>query len=398
CSPADMTFPLQLEINGGWLTANNTTLGADNGVGIALALTVLADNSIKHPPLEVLFTVEEETGLDGAKNLREDFIRYRKLINLDSEEEGVITVGCAGGGRSYINMPLEREQPNSGMTSLVISVNGLLGGHSGLEVDSRANPNKLMGEFLERASNVAPELRLVSIKSGEQDNVIPSESSAWIYIENENVEKLNNIKNELLNKWKDEFSDKEPHINIDIYKTEENYNPINKNITNNIIDMLNELPYGVIAWSKELEDTIETSVNISPVKTYENSLQIVMMSRSASIESLNSLQERIKEIATSFGASCENPAEDRYPPWEPNFDSKLLALAEDVYNSLYGEMPEIEVTHGGLETAVIGDIYKGMDMISVGPTIENAHSPEERLNIQSVEKFYNYLLELLEAL
>lgn len=395
CSPMNMEFPLLLKINDGWVTANNTTLGADNGIGLAIAMAVLSDENISHPPLEVLFTVDEETGLTGAKNLKPDFLRFRKLINLDSEQEGEITIGCAGGGRSNIEMTFKREDIISDLQGAVVSVNGLLGGHSGIDVDKRLNPNKLIAEFLQEANQKIPELRLVSIKSGEQDNVIPSKSDAWILIDDNNIEVLNNIKSNMLRSWREKYIDIEPSINIDIYKVNA-YKPIPKESTNKIINMLNELPYGVIAWSKEIEDTIETSVNISPIKTFENSLSITMMSRSAKLEERDTLRALIKDIANKYGAECVE--DEGYAPWEPNFDSPLLALAVDVYKNLYNIEPKIVVTHGGLETAVIGATYDGMDMISIGPTIENAHSPQERLNIESVDHVYTYLLELLKSL
>ena len=395
CSPKNMEFPLQLKVSDGWLSATNTTLGADDGIGVAYALAILADNSISHPPLEVLFTVEEETGLLGANNLKEDFITYRKLINLDSEKEGVITIGCAGGGRSTITMPLERDAEIPEMLPMVVSVNGLLGGHSGVDVDSRANPNKLLAEFLYEANKIMPELRLISIKSGEQDNVIPAKSDAWILIDSDNSGHLEGLKDRMLKKWSEQYGDIEPNINIDIYEASMQ-TPITKELTNNIINMLNELPYGVIAWSKELENTIETSVNISPVNTYTNSFRMTMMSRSAKLDEREKLRNQIKEIANKYGAECVN--NKGYVPWEPNFDSPLLAFASQVYNNLYETEPEIKITHGGLETAAIGGIYTGMDMIAIGPTIENAHSPNEKINIKSVENVYSYLLELLRAL
>jgi dipeptidase D len=396
CSPQNMTFPLELKITDGWLSANNTTLGADNGIGIAYAMAVLTDDNVVHPQLEVLFTVEEETGLTGANNLKEDFIKNRKLINLDSEDEETITIGCAGGGRSNITMPLVREAAGANMLPFVVSVNGLQGGHSGIDIDSRANPNKLIAEFLNEAENIAPELRIISIKSGEFDNAIPRNSEVWVVIDNNNRSKLFSLKDSMLTKWKSQFSDLEPNINIDIYETTYSIDPITKEITNNIINMINELPYGVIAWSKELEGVLETSVNISPVKTFTSSFVLTMMSRSIKLEEREKLRSQITEIANKYGAKCVN--DNGYPPWEPNFDSQLLAFARNIYINHFGKEPAVEVTHGGLETAIIGSTYPGMDMISIGPTSENGHSPKERMNIQSVANVYSYLLELLQAL
>lgn len=396
CSPQNMTFPLELKITDGWLSANNTTLGADNGIGIAYAMSVLTDNNVVHPPLEVLFTVEEETGLVGANNLKEDFLSYRKLINLDSENEETITIGCAGGGRSDITMPLVREAATVDMLPLVVSVNGLQGGHSGIDIDSRANPNKLIAEFLKEAENVAPELRIISIKSGEFDNAIPRNSDAWVLIDKNNWSKILSLKDSKLTEWKTQYGNLEPTINIDIYETTYSIEPVTKEITNNIINMLNELPYGVIAWSEELEGVLETSVNISPVKTFTSTFELTMMSRSIVLEEREKLRSQIKEIANKYGAECVN--DSGYAPWEPNFDSQLLAFARDIYIDHFGKEPKLEVTHGGLETAVIGSIYPGMDMISIGPNIENGHSPNERVDIQSVANVYSYLLELLKAL
>jgi dipeptidase D len=395
CNPIDMTFPLQLKIADGWLSANNTTLGADDGIGLSYALAVLNDNSIKHPPLEILLTVGEEDGLVGANKLKSNFIKYKKLINLDSEEEGVITIGCAGGGDSFITMPLERNPVTSGLTSIVISINGLQGGHSGIDIDKRANPNKLMAELLFVANKNLPDLKLISIKSGSRDNVIPDRTDAWLQIGENSLTKLDALKTSMLSKWKKEYGSIEPNINVDIYKTD-NYDPIRKDISTNIISMLYELPYGVIAWSKELENTIETSVNISPINTYPNALKLTMMTRSAKLVERDKLRDQIKEIASKYGATCVN--NEGYAPWEPNFNSPLLAFASQVYASMFGKNPEIKVTHGGLETAVIGSIKPGIDMIAIGPTLSNGHSPNEKVNIQSVDNVYKYLFELLKAL
>jgi dipeptidase D len=396
CEPAgSIKFPLNLIIERGWIKAQGTTLGADDGIGVSMALSVLISDHIKHPPLEILFTVEEETGLTGASNLKPGFITYKRLINIDSEDEGKITIGGAGGGNSAISLPLKWDKSFQGRIPMVANITGLKGGHSGVNIHERANAIKLLSKFLKEVKCKTPEFQLISLEGGTRHNVIPSEAKACFLIKKENEIAIKRIADEYLDKWEKQWGISEPGIKILLYKTELPGVALSKDTTDTIVNLLDELPSGVIAWSKDFENVVQTSTNLATIKTMENTLDITQSSRSLNAEEIDSTRNNIKYIAEKNGADCFN--DESYPAWKPDPESALLKTAKNVYKNMYGIPSVVEVIHGGLETGVILNKFPEMDMISIGPTMENVHSTGERLNIETVEKTYNFLLKLLDA-
>ena len=397
CEPKEtIKFPLSLKIDNGWLNAQGTTLGADDGIGVAMAVAILTSDDIKHPPLEILFTVEEETALTGASNLKPGFISYKRLINLDSENEGRITIGGAGGGNSIITISLKRDKVLQRNTAMVANVTGLKGGHSGVNIHERLNAIKILSELLMEFKNQIPEFQLVNVEGGTRHNVIPSDAKACFLINEEKEEVVKRITDEYLNKWKKPWAAVEPNIRILINKTEMPAEIISKDITDKIVDLLYKLPSGVIAWNKDFDKVVQTSTNLAIVKTLKDAIELLQSSRSLYVEELDNVRTNIKKIAEKHGANCVN--DESYPAWKPDPESELLKTAKNVYKSMYGVSPIVEVIHGGLETGVILNNFPGIDMISIGPTMENVHSTGERLDIESVEKTYKFLIKLLEAI
>lgn len=396
CEPKEtIKFPLCLIIDNGWIKAQGTTLGADDGIGVAMALAVLTSDNIKHPPLEILFTVEEETALTGASNLMSGFISYKRLINLDSENEGRITIGGAGGGNSIITIPLKRDKDLQGKIAILFNITGLKGGHSGVNIHERLNAIKILSEFLMEFKNQIPEFQLVNVEGGTRHNVIPSDAKANFLIKEENEGVVKKIADEYFNKWKMQWAAVEPDIKILINKTKIPAEIISKDITDKIVDLLYELPSGVIAWNKDFDKVVQTSTNLATVKTLKDAIEILQSSRSLYVEELDNVRTNIKQMAEKYGANCAN--DESYPAWKPDPESELLKTSKNVYKSMYGVSPIVEVIHGGLETGVILNKFPGIDMISIGPTMEDVHSTRERLDIESVEKTYKFLIKLLEA-
>ena len=387
--------PISLKKEGEWLTAEGTTLGADNGIGLAIALTILEDDNIDHGPLEFLFTVSEETGLDGAQNITPGYLEGRKLINLDSEEFGAFTIGCAGGGESEVYLPVERSEKKKDKI-LEISIDGLLGGHSGLDIDKgRANSIKVLGRILWVLNKRSEEgIDLLDIEGGNKRNAIPRFAKAVINVAGD-INKAEEI-------MEDEFSDIQEEYNSVEEEMEMNVNEIQsyeKDVIENskeIFDLIRALPHGVLFMSQEVPDLVRTSTNLATIKVIDEKVEIPLKTRSSSKSELKSTRDRIRAIGENFGA--EVIEDETYPGWQPDLSSEILQISKDVYQDLFGEEPIVEALHAGLETGLIGETIEGMDMISMGATIENPHSTKERLHIGSVGKFYKMVTKILERL
>jgi dipeptidase D len=399
--------PIELIERDGWITADGTTLGADDGLGVALALA-LVEEKISHPRIELLFTVDEETGLAGANALQPGFITGKYLINLDGEDESFI-VGCAGGENTEITLKLDWQDAPVGFDCYVLKVSGLYGGHSGVDIDKgRANAIKLLVKTL-RTLEDKFDLKLCSIDGGKASNAIPRDAQAVILLD---ALRLKSIKQQIVEqessfKKESRRAGTDPNLKVELKTATENFlatehtEDTEKSIINNqssIINLLSALPTGVYRMSNEFKGTVETSNNLARVETIreENILRITTMQRSFEMSSMDDLTGKIVAAAKRAGAEVKNYS--RYPSWTPDTNSSLLKRAKETYKKFNNKEPEVKVIHAGLECAVIGEKFPNIEMISVGPNIENPHSPQERLNIASVDAVWKFLIELLPSL
>lgn len=388
--------PIEIMVEDGWVTADGTTLGADNGIGMAIALA-LATGDFDFAPLDFLFTVNEETGLVGASGLDPDLVRSDRLINLDSEEFGTFTIGCAGGGTTTINLQLDFSGTEVKEGDLLkVSIAGLTGGHSGEDIDAnRANALKLLARVLEEMQE-GPGLKLVEIEGGGKHNAIPREASA-IFSRSKTPDLYQDIVDQCRSIFLEEYRNSEKKLDLSLETIHSNYGEVmSRKTTSQIIDLLRVLPNGVIRYDQELSSLVETSTNLASIHQEDDTAQLIISTRSSLKSKLEEVRDRIKIIANHYGANVDE--DEPYPAWNPDFSSPLLAAAKDTFQRVYGREPEIESTHGGLETGVIGKKVEGLDMIAMGPSIESPHSPDERLEIESVEKFWSFLLEFLSSL
>ncbi|MBE3121515.1 MAG: aminoacyl-histidine dipeptidase [Thermoplasmata archaeon] len=387
--------PIQLKIKGDLLTADGTTLGADNGIGLAISLAILEDTKLRHGPIESLYTVDEETGLTGAFAMKSDMLTGKIMLNLDSEDFGVLTVGCAGGGDSMIELPVKMQPVNGGRENIVIKVSGLRGGHSGVDIhEQRGNAIKLLTRMLWKASQKY-EFYLFDIKGGDKHNAIPREAYAKVSLEKNNK---NGFVTELKAEEKnilDEIKPIDPKFKVDVVSCEPTKTSLDKTSQMKLLNLLHGLPHGVHQMNYDIKTLVNTSTNLATVSVKENTVVIGMSSRSPMKSALQDMRDRIKAIALLSGAKVSEGTP--YPGWKPDLQSKILALSKKIFKDMFKEEPKIEAIHAGLECGIIGEKFPGMDMISIGPTLKNPHSPEEQLHISTVAKFYRYLLKILET-
>ena len=388
--------PIEAYIDGEWVTAKGTTLGADNGIGVAAAMAILADKNVVHPPLEVLITVDEETGLYGAFALEGGVLQGKTLLNLDSESEGELYIGCAGGvdtTATFDYIPVEVEE---GDVAVKVSLTGCKGGHSGCDIHlQRANANKLLFRFLKEAvANY--EARLASVEGGSLRNAIPREASAIITIPAEGLDELM----DLVAEWEDlfvaEYDGIEDNIHLSAEQVECPATELPEDVQDFLIHAITVCPHGVYRVIPEMPEIVETSNNLAMLKTEENRIIVHCLTRSSVESRKEELQEMIHSTFAMAGAEVEFSGS--YPGWQPNFNSNIMEVMKTTYLNNYGVEPKVIIIHAGLECGIIGRNYPGMDMISFGPTIEHPHSPDEKVNIASVAKFYEYLLATLKAL
>ncbi len=385
--------PIQLARDGEYLVARGTTLGADNGIGLAAALSMMDEKST-HGPLELLFTIDEERGLTGAQGLETGFVRGSRMLNLDSEEEGSLYVGCAGGCDTLITLPLTRK-PGKGEVFL-LHVHGLRGGHSGLDINlGRGNALKILGWILDRMRGEV-DFGLIDLDGGDKHNAIPREARAKILLA---ARKKGDVER-LIQSMKEELSacygKSDPGLAIDVLPAAAEIAPLVKRIRDRFIDLLVGLPHGVLAMSQAVDGLVESSTNLAVVKMEEEKAIFHESSRSSVMPALARIQESIFGVARLAGGEPERKG--GYPGWQPNMDSPLLARARTVLERVSAQAPKVKAIHAGLECGIIGEKWKGMDMLSFGPQIEWPHSPSERVKIDSVERFYRYLIELLQDL
>ncbi len=390
--------PITSHFEGDWLTAGDTTLGADNGIAIAYALAIGEDDTIDHPPLELLFTVDEETGLNGVKGLTPDFIQGRILINLDSEDEGIVTIGCAGGLDSVLTLDLATAPVTQASRYYRLVVGGLKGGHSGIDIHKhRGNANKLIGRMLTEMASSAP-IRLVTLQGGTRKNAIPRDANAILALDPTFADKLEPAVNRLETTLKAEHaaSDDGLFFKFTLEDRAESSQTLTTEATLKTLDLLAALPNGVAVMSPTLEGLVETSCNLATVKLIDGKLSILSSQRSAVMSRLTAITEAVHAVGRICGATIEDC--DGYPSWQPDMDSPVLHRSQQVYRQLNDQDLVIQVIHAGLECAIIGDIYPGTDMISFGPTIRNPHSPDEKIHVPSIEKVWKFLKALLKEL
>jgi len=375
--------PIDVYVDGDMVKARGTTLGADNGIGVAACLAIMEDKDIKHGPLEFLFTIDEETGMTGAFGLKEGVLKGKMLINVDTEEFGAVYIGCAGGGNSTLTLPIKYEKVEG--KGMEITIRGLKGGHSGTEIhEGRANSIKLMARLLYNT-----DAKVGSIEGGDKFNAIPREATAKIIPSNKD-DALKKVK-EFEKIFKNEYSVSDPGVTIATKDC--NIERIFDSASQKkVLELLMGLPHGVLAMDQQVKGLVETSTNLARVRSSDK-LEIMMSSRSSVNSALEATMQSIRAIGELAGAKVEEGS--MYPGWKPNLNSKLLKIAVESYKELYGKEPEIKAIHAGLETGVIGGKYD-MDMISIGPQIEHPHSPDEVVYISSVQKFWDYLLKILE--
>ncbi len=381
-------------IDGEWVKAKGTTLGADDGIGVATQLAILASNNIEHGPLECLFTVDEETGLTGAFGLKPGFVKSEILLNLDSEDEGELFIGCAGGIDTLIEVEYETETLHNEYQFLNLTVNGLNGGHSGDEIQKGlGNAVKIMNRILWEASNKTG-LRLANFNAGNLRNAIAREGFALVAIPNKNLEIFNSLFKELKTDIKAEYQITEKNLNISYQRSEESADVMVLEYQNALLNSLYACPHGVIAWSQSIANFVETSTNLASIRTKDYTAYITTSQRSSVESAKTDIANMVAATFRNVGAFVEHG--DGYPGWTPNTNSKVLAQTEKSYKNLFGNKPKVLAIHAGLECGLIGETYPKMDMISFGPTIKGAHSPDERIKIDTVKMFWDLTLDVLK--
>ncbi|MHB8854111.1 MAG: aminoacyl-histidine dipeptidase [Ignavibacteriaceae bacterium] len=385
--------PIKLLKEDGWVTADGTTLGSDNGIGVAAALAAGTDKDFTHGPLEILLTIDEETGLTGANNLQPGFITGKILLNLDSEEDGAFYVGCSGGiDTAGLFKPDFQEAPDN-KSAYEVLVTGLKGGHSGLDINTgRANAIKLLARSLKALENI--DFYLAKIEGGSKRNAIPREAEAIIFINSSEEKTIAGILREIQSEFLNEFNRADNRLKIEFNKCETDTKKVfTNNFKDKIINVLLSLPHGVVAMSQDIPELVETSTNVATI-TFEGNEIVVGTSQRSSIDSAKKyIAQSVESTFKLSGASVKTG--DGYSGWKPNLDSKILKVSKDVFAKLFNKKPEIKAIHAGLECGILGDKFPGLDMVSFGPTIQGAHSPDERVNIETVGKFYDLLKEIL---
>lgn len=393
--------PIRAYVDGEWVTAEGTTLGADNGIGVATAMAILADKSVVHPPLEAFFTVDEETGMYGAFDLKGGVLQGKTLINLDSETEGELYVGCAGGVDSNIRFDYFAQPVPEGDKAFKIIVKGLKGGHSGCDINlQRANANKLLFRILKEAVSEY-EARLASVEGGSLRNSIPREAEAVVTIPADGQDDLQQLINDAEDLFIREYDGVEDNLQVLLEAAPLPAALLPEEIQDSLIHAITACPDGVFRMIPEMPDVVETSNNLAmihtlQVKDNEYAIEICCLTRSSVESRKEELQQMIHSVFSLAGAKVEFSGS--YPGWKPNLNSRILSIMQETYKEEFQAEARIITIHAGLECGIIGRNYPGMDMISFGPTIKHPHSPDEKVNIATVQKFYQFLLATLKKL
>jgi len=385
---------IDVRLEDGWVKASGTTLGADNGIGLAASLAVLEDKTLVHGPVELLFTSDEETGLNGAAKLKAGWLKGRILLNLDSEEEGTFFIGCAGGADSNIDLRLRRAAKATGKR-LAVAMSGLRGGHSGLDIHTgRGNAVQLLARML--AATNAP-FSLVSLEGGNKHNAIPREAFAKILVASKDEARWKKALQRRFDEVRFEYKAVEKDMALSVGPDSgETAKPMDSATKNTFLSLLVALPHGVMAMSQEIPELVETSNNVAIVRCEPKTACIHTSTRSSIGSALEAVRAKIEATASLAGAKIDHHR--GYPGWTPNLESPLLRTMKEIHQRMTGREPEVKAVHAGLECGIIGEKFPGMDMISFGPDLRNPHSPDEKVHIESVGRFYMLLTSVLEAL
>lgn len=389
--------PIDAYIDGDWVKARETTLGADNGMGVAFAMAILADKTLRHGPIEALFTINEEEGMDGAFGLKPNWLKGEILLNCDSEEEGVLFVGCAGG--ADLNASLQFKEDTyipEGDVAVKLSLTGLKGGHSGVDIHlGRANANKLMFRLLKEAVRDYG-ARLSSVEGGSLRNAIPREAVAVVTIPGDNVEALWELVSDYQEMYREEYKNIEDHISLIAEMTDMPVTLIPEEIQDDLINAVEGCQNGVLSMLADFPGTVESSSNLAIVKSSNELIEVKILVRSSSESRKEAICSSLESIFSLAGAKVEY--DEGYGGWQPNIDSPILKIMQGTYEDLFGKNPEVRVMHAGLECGIIQENYPHMDMISIGPDLQHPHSPDERVSISSVARTWNFITTTLARL
>jgi dipeptidase D len=386
--------PIEAYIDDEWVKANGTTLGADNGIGVAAMLSMLESKGLKHGPVECLFTIDEETGMTGAFALRPGLLKGDILLNLDSEDEGELYIGCAGGMDGNIEFEYISETVPAEHTAYEVKVSGLKGGHSGLEINlGRGNSNLVLTRLLRKAE-LSVNLRLCEFEGGNMRNAIPREAHALVLVprsRNDEFVKIVEIYRQVVVK---ELAAVEPDIKIGITESGQPSRVMNSGLQKRVIASIFSCPNGVVRMTDGIPGLVETSTNLSIVKTAGDKIHVNCLLRS----SVDSAKENLSDVMRALFelAGARVTFSGSYPGWKPNMNSAIMKVMDEVYRKMYGKKMEIKAVHAGLECGIIGGVYPNLDMVSCGPTIRHPHSPDEKVHVPSVQKFWDFLVGTLE--
>jgi dipeptidase D len=385
--------PIELVRKGNVLMANGTTLGADNGIAVATNLAIMEDRSLVHGPLEFLFTVDEETGLTGASNLAPGMLESRTLMNLDSEEEGHLYVGCSGGRDTLGTWKASLESVPAGTTGAVLKVTGLKGGHSGLEIEKgRGNAVKIINRVILQLAPLGA--RLASVDGGNKHNAIPREAEALLFLPRKRWEEAVAVVAQCNLVISAELGSVEPDLTITLAPTKKKGKVLAKQLQKRLCSTIAALPHGVTKMSADIPGLVETSTNVAVVRTEKKSVVVATSQRSSVASEIEEICESVAAVLDLGGAAVKGT--DGYPGWKPNMNSEVLKLARSTYRQLFGKDPEVKAIHAGLECGIIGEKFPGMDMVSFGPTLDAVHSPDEKIYVDTVDRYWKFLLEILK--
>ncbi len=382
---------LDLAIDGDMIYAKGTTLGGDDGIAVAIMLALLDDDDLAHPALECIFTVDEEIGMPGAAGIDVSMLQGRRMLNLDSEDEGVFTVSCAGGSMVSCRLPVKRQ--NFTGTAMAVKVHGLQGGHSGIEIDKgRANANRLMGRVL-RAIMQKTQMRIISVEGGKKDNVIPNESTAWIIVQD--AAAVRGACAAMEAAFQNEYAVTDCGVRVSVSDGEQG-NAMDTNTTERVVCMLNCLPNGIQAMSADIEGLVQTSLNMGILTTSDTEVEAVFSVRSSIASQKEMLWEQLACLMEQLGGSTE--ISGSYPGWQYRKESPLRDLMVDVFTQQYGYAPKIEAIHAGVECGLFADKLPGLDCVSYGPELKEIHTCRERMSLSSVQRVWNMTVEVLRRM
>ena len=381
-------------VDGEWLRAKGTTLGADDGIGMAIALAILEDKTIEHGPIECLFTVDEETGLTGAFALKSGFMKGKMLLNLDSEDEGEFFIGCAGGKDTVATLDCEYEAVPKGSVAYTLTVNGLQGGHSGDDINKgRGNAVKLLNRILWN-SYQEYDMRIADICAGNLRNAIAREGMAVVTLPKANAKKFEQYVAQCDKTFKNEYSTTDPGVAASCKPCELPKQVIDEMLQIDIMNALYVCPHGVVAMSQDIKDFVETSSNLASIKIADGKVIITTSQRSSVESRKQAIVDRVSATFYMIGADVENS--DGYPGWTPNPNSKVLKVLETAYKNVFGKAPVVKAIHAGLECGLFSEKYPDLDMVSYGPTLRGVHSPDEKLLINTVKMCWDLTVEFLK--